>query len=398
MLTEQGCRARRERLWKEVPVDVEWIVVTEPQHLIYFANFRPSPFLFNSQEARAALILGRDRSAILIADNVQEPFSKEAFADEKIAPLWYRCVESAPHRGALLVGALLERLQKCDGTSVGCEAASCPAGLIAGLRAARPEVRMTDIDAVVRRLRRAKDPDEIALIRRSLRVATAALVTAMADIRPGMTELDAWRLVERVAGEAAGCQVQVYGDFVSGSRCEQVGGPPSSRSIQPDELVLLDFSVVIGGYRGDFCNTFACGGRATTRQRELYEACVAAMQAGEKQLCAGISCRAVHAAVRRAFADRQLADHFSHHAGHGVGLGHPEPPFLVPESSETLAAGDVVTLEPGVYLPGVAGMRYERNYLITESGYELLSDHPISIDAQSIGTHTAMQSVGARFS
>ena len=96
MLTEQGCRARRERLWKETKGALAWIVVTEPRHLMYFANFRASPFVLNSQEAGAALILGRDGSAILVADNVQESFSTAAFADDKISPLWYRCVESAP--------------------------------------------------------------------------------------------------------------------------------------------------------------------------------------------------------------------------------------------------------------------------------------------------------------
>jgi len=380
MLTEQGCRARRERLWKAIQGQVEWIVITDPQHLMYFANFRASPFVFNSQGGAAALIVGRDGSAILIADNVQESFSKSAFADEKISPLWYRCVESAIHRGQLLVGTVLERLAKCAGTAFGYEATTCPAALIDGLRAARPRVQFTDIDPVIRRLRRAKDPDEVAVIRRSLHAATAALVAAMAEIKPGMTELDVYRHVERVAGEAAGCQVLVYGDFVSGPRCEQGGGSPSSRVIRPGELVLLDFSVVIDGYRGDFCNTFVCGGHATARQRELYEACVAAMQAGEGQLRTGVPCRAVHAAVRNKFAERKLADYFPHHAGHGVGLGHPEPPFIVPESAETLAVGDVVTLEPGVYLPGIAGMRYERNYVITDGGYELLSDHPIRIE------------------
>src|SRR3974390_2417552 len=115
MLTEEGCRVRRERLWNETPSHVEWIVVSEPKHLIYFANFVPSPFVFNSQGAAAALILGRDGSAILVADNVQEPFLNDAFASEKVSPLWYRCVESAGHRTELLVSAALERLQKCRG-------------------------------------------------------------------------------------------------------------------------------------------------------------------------------------------------------------------------------------------------------------------------------------------
>jgi Xaa-Pro aminopeptidase len=176
--------------------------------------------------------------------------------------------------------------------------------------------------------------------------------------------------------------VLVYGDFVSGARCQQIGGVPSDKAIQSGELVLLDFSVVIDGYRGDFCNTFVCDGSPTARERELYEACFAAMQAGEQVLRAGTPCRDVFNAVRNKLVERNVAEYFPHHAGHGVGLGHPEPPFLVPESSEALAVGDVITLEPGVYLPGVAGMRYERNYLITESGFESLSDHPIQIDAR----------------
>src|SRR5262245_38080171 len=380
MLTEEGCCARQRRLWDETPAGVEWIVITEPRHLTYFANFTPSPFVFNSQGAVAALLMGRDGATILIADNVQEAFLEPAFAAEKIAPLWYRCVESAGHRTELLVGAVLERLQKCRGNSFAYEASACPAGLIDGLRAARPGVQLSNLDSAIRNLRRTKETDEVMAIRRSLSAATAALVAAMTELRAGMTEFDAYRLVQRVAGETAGSHVLIYGDFVSGPRCEKGGGPPSSRTIEAGDLVLLDFSVVIDGYRGDFCNTFVCGGRATSKQRELYDACVAAMQSGEQKLRPGVPCRDVHEAVRHSFAGRLLAENFPHHAGHGVGLGHPEAPFIVPESSETLAAGDVVTLEPGLYLPGIAGMRYERNYLITPSGYESLSDHPISID------------------
>jgi Xaa-Pro aminopeptidase len=317
-----------------------------------------------------------------VADNVQEPFLNAAFATQKVMPVWYRCVESAGHRTELLVRTVLDTLQKCKGNAVGYEASSCPTALVDSLRSARPAIQLTNVDQFVHQLRRAKDPDEVTLIRSSLKAATAALVAAMSEVRPGMTELDLYRLVERVAGEAAGRQVLVYGDFVSGPRCQQIGGTPSSKVIKSRELVLLDFSVVIDGYRGDFCNTFVCDGTSSPRERELYEACYAAMQAGELVLRAGTPCREVFAVVRNKLAERKVAEYFPHHAGHGVGLGHPEPPFLVPESSETLAAGDVLTLEPGVYLPGIAGMRYERDYLITDVGYELLSDHPIRIDGR----------------
>jgi Xaa-Pro aminopeptidase len=193
--------------------------------------------------------------------------------------------------------------------------------------------------------------------------------------------MEVFRLVQRAAQEDLGEQALVYGDFASGPRCEGGGGPPTHRTIVRHDLLLLDFSVVLWGYRGDLASTFVVGGRPHDGQRRLFDACVAALAAGEAMLRAGTPARAVDAAVRARFASRGLADTFPTHSGHGVGLGHPEPPYLVPESDDTLLAGDVVTLEPGQYVPGVGGMRFERNYLITADGFETLAHHELSLEA-----------------
>jgi Xaa-Pro aminopeptidase len=137
---------------------------------------------------------------------------------------------------------------------------------------------------------------------------------------------------------------------------------------------------VLDGYRTDFTNTFAVGGRPTPEQRKLFDACVGAMKAGEGQLRASNPATYVDAAVRGHFKSLGLLDHFPHHSGHGIGLGHPEPPYFVPGSDEILVAGDVVTLEPGLYIEGVGGIRIERNYLITDGGFETLSKHEIRVD------------------
>jgi Xaa-Pro dipeptidase len=94
----------------------------------------------------------------------------------------------------------------------------------------------------------------------------------------------------------------------------------------------------------------------------------------------GTPARDIDAAVRGHFASLGLDQYFPTHSGHGLGLGHPEPPYFAPESSDTLEAGDVVALEPGLYVEGVGGMRYERTYLITPDGPETLSNHRITID------------------
>jgi Xaa-Pro aminopeptidase len=206
------------------------------------------------------------------------------------------------------------------------------------------------------------------------------MAAALEAVEPGMTELDAYRIVQNAAIIAAGEPAIVYGDFACGPAGERTGGPPTGRRIERGDLLILDFSVVIHGYRGDVANTFAVGAPPTPRRRELFDACLAALEAGERLLCPGVPCRDVDAAVRGALRSRGLDGFFRSHSGHGLGLGHPEPPYIVPESAETLAVGDVVTLEPGQYHPGLAGMRYEHNYLITRDGRERLSNHRLTID------------------
>ncbi len=379
MLTAEGCGARRKRLWESLPSPCDALVVADPQHLIYFANYVQSPFVFRTADAGALLVLEPQKTT-LISDNVSGPFWEAAFADEVIAPVWYEAKRSAPHRQGIRTGAAIELLSRRPLKRVGVEMASVPAAIVEAIRSKNPGVEFVDLDPIIRPLRRAKDADELALLRRSMRAGEAAQAAALKHVEPGMTELNVFELIQRAAIEDAGEQVLVYGDFVSGPRCEiERGGIPSQRVIERGDLLMLDFSVIVYGYRGDFTNTFVVGGEPTSRQRELFEACVGAIEAGERVLRPGVTGREVDSAVRGHLASLNLAEAFPSHTGHGLGLGHPEPPYLVPESDEALVVGDVVALEPGLYIEGVGGMRFERNYLITEKGCENLSHHAIEI-------------------
>ncbi len=381
MLTAQGCASRRGRLFQALPSPCDLLIVGDPSHLVYFANYVPSPFQFQNVESSALLVL-EPRRATLVADNVLEPFTEKAHVDQVVAPIWYDCSGPTEPRRLQLVRSTLEALASIPGDRIGVEMAAVPDGVVEGLRAARPGAEFIDISPVIRPLRRSKDADEIATLNRAMRAGEAAHAAALKSMKPGMTELDAYLVVQNAAMKELGERAIVYGDFASGPRtATDKGGPPTSRVIEPGDLLLLDFSVVVDGYRGDFTNTFAVGGEPTPRQVEMFEACVGAMKVAEARLKAGAVARDVDAAVRAHFGSLGLLDHFPHHTGHGIGLGHPEPPYFVPGSEEVLVENDVVTLEPGLYIEGVGGIRIERNYRITADGFETLSRHEIRIKA-----------------
>ncbi|MBA4064764.1 MAG: Xaa-Pro dipeptidase [Isosphaera sp.] len=356
MLTAEGCRARRQRLLDRLKPSHP-LVLADPLNLRYFANFVVDPV---SQHADfpGLLVVRPDGHAALFHDAKTAKSVELAHADERTPVPWYAGQE--PGKGPRRT--VLRPVLEANGGRV-------HDGLADPLA--------PQLWDVVSEFRRQKDPDEVELLKTCMRAADAGHAWARANVKPGMTELEAY------AGTAAACYAAlghfavVYGDFtvINGTKR---GGPPTPHVLAKGETFILDYSVVVQGYRSDFTNTLVVGGDPSAEQRRLFGLCAMAMAAGEGKLRAGATCQAVYDAVRGVFEAAGVADHFPHHAGHGLGISHPEAPFLVRHSTETLVAGDVVTLEPGLYV-GDSGVRIEHNYLITDAGYERLSNHVISL-------------------
>jgi Xaa-Pro aminopeptidase len=361
-------------LWAAVEDNADAILVCEPRHVTYLSGYYPSPFEFRAVNAAAYLLLDRGR-ATLFADNVLAPYANAADVDEVALSRWYDGKRSAPNRRGLLCRDILGELCR-RGSRLACDAASVPLALADALRSQRPDVEFVAIEPILQHLQRSKDADELEFLRRSARAGEAGHAAARREARPGTSELELFQLVQQAAQNAASEQVLVYGHFLSGPRCELIGGAPTTRQIEQGDPVLLDFSVVIGGYRAALAATFVCGAEPSAEQRGLHRACLEALASGEALLRAGTECRAVDGAMRASFAG--LAQNFLSQGGHGLGLGHPDPPYVVPESKDTLVAGDVITLEPGQYVAG-SGVRVGRSYLITDTGHELLSPHELSL-------------------
>ncbi len=391
MLTKEGCLARRTRLWNAVPADCEWLLIADPRHVLYLSNFWIHPQTFSAGE-RAWLLLERDGKATLLGDNFSlRSRAADPFIDDEVMVKWYDHQHSVINRDhALLVAAELIS-NRLFGRSGAVEAEWLPVGAfeLLGLDHEQHSVRReaTDVDqsgsvdlgTTLRSLRRQKHPDEIAVLKECMRAGEAGMIRLREIIRPGITELEIFREVQDAAIASAGRPAFIYGDFRAANAAHpKVGGLPTDYALQPGDMFTLDYSVVLEGYRSDFTNCLTVGAPNPQQQR-LYDLVSAAQRSGEAVLKAGTRARDVFHAVNKPILDAGLADKFAHHAGHGIGLAHPEAPILVPQGDDVLLAGDVITLEPGLYVEGIGGIRIEHNYLITDAGYERLSNHVISL-------------------
>jgi hypothetical protein len=361
MLTADGCRQRRLRFWQALSEGFsgDHVRLAEPMHLNYLANFHVDPISLNAGFG-GVLLVRRDGHARLLHDDRLKGPGAQAHVEERTVVPWYD--GQSPGKGPRQL-ALVAAVNPVH------------AGLHIHDRPGDPDAAL--VVNTLAEMRRKKDPDEIALFRRCMQAGEAGFAWARASVRPGLTELDVYSGVCAACTKAAGHAVIVYGDFAVSPGPERRGGPATDRVLEAGDMLILDYSVVINGYRSDFTNTLVVGKEPTPDQQRLYDLCCRAMTAGEKELRAGASCKTVYDAVRDVFDRAGVADAFPHHAGHGLGLSHPEAPFFVRHATETLLEGDVVTLEPGLYISGIGGIRIEHNYLITAAGYERLSHHDI---------------------
>jgi Xaa-Pro aminopeptidase len=169
-------------------------------------------------------------------------------------------------------------------------------------------------------------------------------------------------------------------DIAAGPTAASPHAVPGERVVQEGELVLVDAGALVDGYCSDCTRTFAAGS-VSDSLRETYEVVRRAQQAGLDAVRPGVSGRDADAAARTVIADAGHGENFGHGLGHGLGLLVHEAPVLRPESEDVLAAGNVVTVEPGIYLSGVAGIRIEDLVIVTDEGSEVLTSFPKDLAA-----------------
>lgn len=263
--------------------------------------------------------------------------------------------------------------------TLGFEGGSVSYDTFSKLKRAMPGVRLKSAAMAVTALRRKKDAFERGRMRASARVLDAGFEAARRLIRPGVRELDAASEVEQVFRKGGAEAVAFDIIMASGARGALPHGKASVKRIKKGDLVVVDMGVVVGGYNSDQTRTY-CAGRPTGRQRLIYDTVLSAQARAIEAVRPGAKAADVDRAAREHIEKAGYGKFFGHGTGHGVGLDIHEAPAIGPRSTDTLEEGMVVTVEPGIYIPGWGGVRIEDMVLVTKGGREVLTKAPKGLE------------------
>jgi Xaa-Pro aminopeptidase len=235
--------------------------------------------------------------------------------------------------------------------------------------------KLVPTHGIVDEVRAVKDAEEVTKLGRSAKIADRGLEALTAETWIGRTEREiAWRLRELLHAHGAD-ELSFDSIVASGENGAKPHGHPTDRIVERGTLVTVDWGVRVDGYCSDCTRTFSTG-RLPDRLREAYDVCLEAQQRACANIKAGMTGVDADALARDPIEAAGFGGNFGHGLGHGVGLAVHEAPRLSTESTDTLVAGHCVTIEPGIYLPGLGGVRIEDLGIVRDGGVDLLTSFP----------------------
>jgi Xaa-Pro aminopeptidase len=232
-----------------------------------------------------------------------------------------------------------------------------------------PLVPMAEI---IEQLRAVKDDQELDMIRQAAKIGDIVFTRICQEIQVGVSER---HLANRIAYifKKEGCSGESFETIaVAGENAALPHGKPGDRLLKRGDMLTLDFGGFYHGYAGDMTRTVVLG-EASPKLKEIYQQVLEAQELGVATVKSGISCREIDRQVRQRLADYDLDQYFVHGTGHGVGLEIHETPTLSTRSEAVLEENMVVTIEPGVYIPGWGGIRIEDTVIVKNGGCEVIT-------------------------
>lgn len=352
-------KGRQQRLQDSLsPHRLDALLVTHPPNLRYLCGFSGS----------SGVLLLTEKKAVFITDG---RYTEQARAEVRTAQIviarqgplaaaaaWLCAHQKKGRRALAKIGI--------EGEHMTVAARSMLCGVLPS------NVRLRQAPPLIERARMVKDNEEIESIRSAALLGASLFDRALEVIRPGIGEAEVAAEMEYAARQAGAQGMSFETIIASGGRSALPHGRASQAAIPAQSFVVCDFGVILSGYCSDMTRTVYVG-QPSAEARGVYQAVKQAQQAAGDAVRPGISVGEVDRAARKSLQKSGLAKYFTHSTGHGVGLEIHEAPRVAAGQTEILAPGMVITIEPGVYVPGKWGVRIEDMVVVTERGCEVLT-------------------------
>jgi Xaa-Pro aminopeptidase len=334
---------------------VDGILITNPQNRRYLSNFSGSS---------GALLISSDKAVIMTDFRYWEQVSQEVsdFDLEKQGPFFWQSV--------------LEIIQKLNWTKIGFEAGSLTFEEYQNLTNLAPHsMQFVPTSDVVEKLRWIKDEQEIKILAEAERITDSALAKTLEIVKPGLKEKELALEFDhqlRLQGAEGNSFTTIA---ISGERTSLPHGVATDREIRRGDLVLIDCGALYQGYCADLTRTMVVG-LASAEQKRIYQIVLRAQEMALNFLKAGLIGAEVDRVARQFLAEQGYGQNFGHGLGHSVGLNIHESPRLSVTEQNPIPVGAVITVEPGVYIPGWGGIRIEDLVVVEKTGIRNLTNSP----------------------
>ncbi len=244
------------------------------------------------------------------------------------------------------------------------------------VRRALPELKLIDARLLMAELRMAKDQQEIDLIQKAADISDEMISAMRQKLAPGVKESEIRKAGMDVINKH-GVKL-AFMSVASGPKASDPHSTSEDRVIQEGEFVIIDTGAIVSGYTSDITRTLPCG-NVSDEMLKIYEVVKKANAAGKAAVKPGVTCEYVDQVTRKIIEDAGYGKYFTHRTGHGMGLEVHEEPYIVDGNTQELKVGHVFTVEPGIYLPGVGGVRIEDDVVVTEDGCNTFTNYPREI-------------------
>ncbi|MGE7600889.1 M24 family metallopeptidase [Peribacillus sp. NPDC097675] len=346
--------------------ELDAAILTSTENVFYCSGFFSDP-----HERLLALAIFNHAEPFLVCPQMEVPDAKQAGWDGEIIGYtdiedpWEKIKKAVNQRGVTLKKIAIEKehmnVERYENIQQHFDAPT-----------------LVSAEEKLQQMRMIKSDDEMVKIREACRLADLAIEIGVSEIREGKSEMEILATIEYEMKKVGVSEMSFSTMVLTGKNGASPHGTPGTTKVQRGDLVLFDLGVVHEGYCSDITRTVAFGD-INDKQAEIYETVLKAQEAAVAASKPGVACSEIDRIARSIIGNEGYGDYFPHRLGHGLGISVHEYPSLKETNPLKLQTGMVYTIEPGIYVPNVAGVRIEDDLYITDTGCEVLTKYPKSL-------------------